>query len=111
MRRLHDCKQPFTLPEAALLKEGFTAEEIPHLHLYDALGCSACNEGYKGRIGVYQVMPITESIGQIILEGGGAAQIANRARTEGIRDLRQSALLKLKNGLSSLSEINRVTKD
>ena len=111
MRRLHDCKQPFILPEAALLKEGFAAEEIPHLHLYDARGCTACNEGYKGRVGVYQVMPITESIGQIILEGGGAAQIANRARTEGIRDLRQSALLKLKNGLSSLTEINRVTKD
>ena len=56
-------------------------------------------------------MPITESIGQIILEGGGAAQIANQARSDGIRDLRQSALLKLKNGLSSLTEINRVTKD
>lgn len=111
MRRLHDCKQPFTLPPAALLAEGFNTEEIARLELYDALGCPSCNDGYKGRVGVYQVMPITDSIARIILEGAGAIQIAVQAQADGISDLRQSALLKLKNGLSSLSEINRVTKD
>ena len=111
MRRLHDCKEPFTLPQAALLAEGFSAEEIPQLELYDAIGCAACNEGYKGRVGVYQVMPINDSISRIILQGAGAIQIAEQARADGIPDLRKSALLKLKNGLSSLTEINRVTKD
>ena len=111
-RRLHDCKKPITLPPAALLAEGFTQADIDAgLQIYDAAGCSGCNEGYKGRTGIYQVMPMTESIQKIILEGGSALQIAEEARRAGVRDLRQSALLKVKQGVLSLAEINRVTKD
>jgi len=110
-RRLHDCKKQHILPPAALLAEGFTAEEIPSLQMFDAVGCSGCNEGYKGRVGVYQVMPLAEDIAKIILAGGNAIQIADAARGAGIRDLRASAVLKLKQGVTSLAEINRVTKD
>jgi len=111
-RRLHDCKKVLTLPGAALLAEGFTQEEIDTgLTLYDAVGCSGCNEGYKGRTGIYQVMPLTERISEIILNGGGSLQVAQAAKQDRIRDLRASALLKVKNGVTSLAEINRVTKD
>jgi type IV pilus assembly protein PilB len=113
-RRLHDCKKPLTpaLPPAALLAEGYTQAEIDAgLQLFDAAGCSGCNDGYKGRTGIYQVMPISEAIAKIILAGGNAIQIAQAARESGVRDLRASALLKAKNGVTSLAEINRVTKD
>ncbi len=111
-RRLHDCKRVLTLPAAALLAEGFKQEEIDGgLTLYDAVGCSGCNEGYKGRTGIYQVMPLTDRISEIILNSGGSLQVAQAAKDDGIRDLRASALLKVKNGVTSLAEINRVTKD
>jgi type IV pilus assembly protein PilB len=111
-RRLHTCKKPLELPEAALLAEGFTKDDIAAgIQLQEAVGCSGCNEGYKGRTGIYQVMPLTESIAKIILSGGTAIQIADQARADGIRDLRASALLKARNGITSLAEINRVTKD
>lgn len=110
-RRLHDCKKPLILPPAALLAEGFTESEIAGLQMFDAVGCSGCNEGYKGRVGIYQVMPISEDIAKIILAGGNAMQIAETARAAGIRDLRASAMLKVKQGVTSLAEINRVTKD
>ena len=111
-RRLHDCKKPMTLPEAALLAEGFSKEDIAKgLHLYDAVGCSGCNDGYKGRVGIYEVMPMNEDIQKIILEGGGAIRIAEAAKQSGVRNLRDSALWKVKQGVTSLSEINRVTKD
>jgi len=111
-RRLHTCKRPLELPAAALLAEGFTQADIDSgMQLQEAVGCSGCNEGYKGRTGIYQVMPITESIAKIILSGGSAIQIAEQAKADGIPDLRASALLKAKNGITSLAEINRVTKD
>ena len=111
-RRLHDCKKPLELPPAALLAEGFTQADIDRgLQIFDAVGCSGCNEGYKGRTGIYQVMPMSESIQKIVLAGGSAMQIAEQARKDGIRDLRASALLKVKQGILSLAEINRVTKD
>jgi type IV pilus assembly protein PilB len=111
-RRLHDCKREVHLPEHALLAEGFTEADIRHgLHLYEAVGCADCNEGYKGRLGIYQCMPMTEEIQKIVLEGGNAMDIAEAAQREGIRDLRQSALLKARNGATSLAEINRVTKE
>ncbi|PKM05697.1 MAG: type IV-A pilus assembly ATPase PilB, partial [Gammaproteobacteria bacterium HGW-Gammaproteobacteria-7] len=111
-RRLHKCKKPVELPATALIAEGFTQEEIDAgLTVYDAIGCDDCNEGYKGRTGIYQVMPMTEAIQKIILEGGTALEIAAAAKETGVRDLRQSALLKVKNGVTSLAEINRVTKD
>ncbi|GHA85013.1 type IV-A pilus assembly ATPase PilB [Cognatilysobacter bugurensis] len=111
-RRLHDCKRPVKLPPAALIAEGFTEAEVAAgVTLYEAVGCSECTEGYKGRTGIYQVMPMTDEIQAIVLNGGNAMQIAQAARQSGIRDLRQSALLKAKNGVTSLAEINRVTKD
>jgi type IV pilus assembly protein PilB len=111
-RRLHDCKRKVELPDHALLAEGFTAEEIhAGLAIYEPVGCSECTEGYKGRTGIYQVMPMSEEIQGIVLAGGNAMAIAEAAKVAGVRDLRQSALLKVKNGVTSLAEINRVTKD
>ena len=111
-RRLHDCKRPQVLPEHALLAEGFTSDEIhAGITLYEAVGCQDCTEGYKGRTGLYQVMPMTEEIQTIVLAGGNVQQITEAAQRSGVRDLRQSALMKVKNGVTSLAEINRVTKD
>jgi type IV pilus assembly protein PilB len=111
-RRLHDCKRAVQLPDPALLAEGFSEDEVKAgLKLYEAVGCADCNEGYKGRLGIYQVMPMSDEIQKIILEGGNALQIAAAAARSGVKDLRKSALLKAKNGVTSLAEINRVTKD
>ena len=111
-RRLHDCKREVHLPEHALLAEGFTAGQIAKgIRLFEPVGCQDCTEGYKGRTGIYQVMPMTEEIQNIVLTGGNALQIAEAAQRSGVRDLRQSALVKAQNGVTSLAEINRVTKD
>ena len=111
-RRLHECKQLMDLPENTLLTEGFSQEEIAAgLEIYAANGCDGCNMGYKGRVGLYEVMPMSEEIQQIVLEGGNAMQIAKVARAAGIDDLHASALLKVKAGVTDLIEINRVTKD
>src|SRR5690606_6863557 len=111
-RRLHDCKKEQELPRGVLLEEGFTEAEIDAgLKIYEAVGCSECTEGYKGRTGIYQVMPMTEEIQAIVLASGNVQQITEAAARTGVRDLRQSALLKVKNGITSLAEINRVTKD
>ena len=96
---------------AAVIAEGFSPEDIPGLQLYDAVGCAVCNEGYKGRTGIYQVMPINDEITKIILKGGNMMDIAVVAKASGVRDLRGSALLKVKQRITSLAEINRVTKD
>ncbi|WP_109124914.1 type IV-A pilus assembly ATPase PilB [Dyella sp. C11] len=111
-RRLHDCKKPIDLPPQTLLDAGFTQEEIDAgLTVYEAGGCDSCNDGYKGRVGIYQVMPMLEEIQKIILQGGNTLQIAEAARKAGVNDLRASALLKVKKGMTSLAEIDRVTKD
>ncbi|HET6603622.1 MAG TPA: type IV-A pilus assembly ATPase PilB [Xanthomonadaceae bacterium] len=111
-RRLHSCKRELKLPEHALHAEGFTEEEIAAgIKIFEPVGCDDCNEGYKGRVGIYQVMPMSEEIQQIVLEGGGAIQITEAAERSGVQDLRRSALLKVKAGVTSLAEINRVTKD
>jgi type IV pilus assembly protein PilB len=106
------CKEPVDIPREALLEEGFTEEEIKAgLKIYGPKGCDQCNEGYKGRVGIYQVMPVTEAIGKIIMEGGNDMDIATQAEKEGVADLRKSGLKKVKDGLTSLEEINRVTKE
>jgi type IV pilus assembly protein PilB len=111
-RRLHDCKRAVQLPEHALLAEGFTADEVhAGITIYEPVGCDDCTEGYKGRVGIYQVMPMTDQIQQIVLAGGNVQQITEAALASGVRDLRRSALDKARQGVTSLAEINRVTKD
>lgn len=112
-RRLcNNCKRRTDLPAHALLAEGFTQAQLDAgIELYEAVGCDECTEGYKGRTGLYQVMPMTDEISTIILAGGNALQIADAAQAIGVNDLRQSALVKAGKGVTSLAEINRVTKD
>jgi len=112
-RRLCEhCKTEDSIPGEALLEEGFTETQVKDgIKLYKAVGCDACDKGYKGRVGIYQVLPISEEIGRIIMQGGNAMDIADQALKEGIADLRQSGLKKAASGVTSLEEINRVTKD
>jgi len=106
------CRKSVDIPREALLEEGFTEAEINKgLKIYGQVGCDQCSGGYKGRVGIYQVMPISEEMGRIIMEGGNALQLAEQAANEGIADLRESGLKKVKDGVTSLDEINRVTKD
>ena len=110
-RRLCDhCKQALDIPAEALLREGFRKEDIDAgLKVYGPKGCGNCTDGYKGRVGIYQVMPVTEAIGRIIMEGGNAISINDQARKEGVWDLRTAGLNKVRNGLTSLEEVNSVT--
>jgi type IV pilus assembly protein PilB len=112
-RRLcSNCKAPKDVPEEALIKEGFSKEDIEAgLTIYAPTGCGSCNDGYKGRVGIYQVLPVTDAIGRIIMEGGNAMQIADQADEEGVWDLRRAGLQKVKDGVTSLEEVNRVTID
>lgn len=112
-RRLCDrCKRKADIPDHALLAEGFTEAEIASgFTVFEPVGCDECTGGYKGRTGVYQVMPMSDEIATIILQGGNAIEIAKAAQVAGVRDLRQSALMKVRKGVTSLAEINRVTKD
>ncbi|MEN8801725.1 MAG: hypothetical protein ABF297_07085 [Thiogranum sp.] len=105
------CKKPVDIPREALLEEGFKEEELDGLTLYSAVGCDQCADGYKGRVGIYQVMPVSEAIGRIIMENGNAMQLGDQASKEGVADLRASGLKKVKDGVTTLEEINRVTKD
>ena len=111
-RRLcEQCKQPETLPDNILISAGFDKEELNQLSLFRAAGCDHCTGGYKGRVGIYQVMPVSEDIRKLILAGGDTLQLAEQANAEGINDLRQSGLEKIRQGVTSLEEIDRVTKD
>jgi type IV pilus assembly protein PilB len=110
-RRLcNSCKQPLDVPKEALLKEGFTEAEIgAGIKLFGPKGCQSCSDGYKGRVGIYQVLPITESIARIILAAGSAVDISAQAAKDGVWDLRRSGLEKVKAGFTSLEEVNSVT--
>ena len=113
-RRLcSNCKKPKDVPREAMLKAGFTEKELDEekFKVYGPVGCDQCNEGYKGRVGIYQVMPVTEAIGKIIMEGGNSMDIAQQAEKEGVKDLRASGRQKVKDGITSLEEILRVTTD
>src|SRR5262245_19944892 len=104
------CKVPLDIPKEALLKEGFTEQDVAHgLKIFAPKGCSNCTDGYKGRVGIYQVLPVTEAIARIILAEGSAVEISDQAAKEGVWDLRRSALEKVKNGMTSLEEVNSVT--
>ena len=110
-RRLCDsCKEVKEIPREALAKEGFTDKELDAgLTIFGPKGCKSCNAGYKGRLGIFQVMEVSEAMGRIIMEGGNAMQIADQAAKEGVIDLRRAGLNKVKDGVTSLEEINRVT--
>ncbi len=105
------CKVVDDIPQEALIEEGFKKADLKNLTIYKAAGCDQCSSGYKGRVGIYQVMPVSEDMGRIIMEGGNAMQLADQAAKEGVADLRQSGLQKVKDGIISLEEVNRVTKD
>ena len=106
------CKAPLDAPRKALLDAGYKADDLDGSWTpYRPVGCSACNNGYKGRVGIYQVMPITEEIQRIILKGGSALDIAQQSMREGVRSLRESGLLKVKQGVTSLEEVLSVTNE
>ncbi|WP_267400707.1 type IV-A pilus assembly ATPase PilB [Pseudomonas sp. GM_Psu_2] len=105
------CKRVHEVPREALLAEGFREEEIGSFTLYQPIGCEDCNAGYRGRVGIYEVVKITPALQQMIMEEGNSIEIAARMRKEGFNDLRRSGLVKAMQGITSLEEINRVTKD
>ena len=106
------CKAPADIPHETLLEAGYKEEEIDGSWVtYRPVGCSACNNGYKGRVGIYQVMPVSEETQRIILRDGSALDIAKQARQEGVRSLRESGLHKAKMGLTSLEEVLAVTNE
>jgi type IV pilus assembly protein PilB len=112
-RKLCTCKMPIEIPDQALLEAGFKEVDLDGTWTpFHGVGCDKCKgSGYKGRVGIYQVMPITEEMQRIILAGGNAMEIADQARREGVSDLRQSGLRKVKAGLTSLEEIVAVTNE
>jgi type IV pilus assembly protein PilB len=111
-RRLcKSCKRPANIPRAELIRNGFKPEQLdaPGAQIMEAVGCDQCDRGYKGRTGIYQVMPFSDAMGRIVMEGGNAMDIADQARKEGIKDLRESALKKVLDGQIDLLEANRCT--
>jgi type IV pilus assembly protein PilB len=111
-RRLCEhCKTPANFPDSMLIATGFKEDEVKTLKIYSAVGCEHCTNGYKGRIGIYQVMSLSDKMRALILEGGNALQLAELAKSEGINDLRASGLNKIRMGITSLEEIDRVTKE
>jgi len=105
------CKKEHDVPRETLLHEGFPEDRIGSFKLYSPAGCENCKNGYKGRVGIYEVVKITPALQRIIMEEGNSIQIAEQARKEGFNDLRTSGLLKAMQGITSLEEVNRVTKD
>jgi len=112
-RKLCSCKKPVDIPEEALLRAGFREDDLDGTwQAFGPVGCELCkNTGYKGRVGIYQVMPISEEMERIIMKNGTAIDLADQAKREGVRDLRQSGILKVKKGLTSLEEIEAVTNE
>lgn len=113
-RRLcKNCKKPITLPRKSLLEIGFTDADLDHTDhvIYEPVGCSECRDGYKGRIGIYEVMKINKDISRIIMEDGNAIDIKDAALKNGFRDLRRSGILKVLQGLTSIQEMMRVTSE
>ncbi len=112
-RRLCSCKRPVSIPEEAMIRAGFAEDELDGTwQTYEPVGCEVCkNTGYKGRVGIYEVMPISEEIERIIMKNGTAIDVADQAQRDGVRNLRQSGLLKVKKGLTSLEEVEAVTNE
>ncbi len=111
-RRLCEhCKVEADFPEKTYLDAGFRSDEIDSLTIYSPVGCEHCNNGYKGRVGIYQVLPISEKMRALILRGGNAMEMAELAKSEGINDLRASGLVKVRQGITSIEEIDRITEE
>jgi len=111
-RRLCEhCKVPANFPDKVLLDAGFKQEELHDLKIFSAVGCEHCTNGYKGRVGVYQVLTLTDKMRSLILNGGNTDQLAECALAEGFNDLRRSGLNKVRMGMTSLEEIDRITKE
>jgi type IV pilus assembly protein PilB len=112
-RRLCDCKQPLEIDKRGLLTAGFREEDLDGSWTpFRPVGCDRCSSsGYKGRVGIYQVMPVTEAMQELILAGGNALQIAQQARAEGVCDLRRSGLVKVMQGMTSIEEVLGVTNE
>jgi type IV pilus assembly protein PilB len=116
-RRLcENCKEQDDIPPNILLQEGFTEEDLRDIRngdatLYKPVGCPNCKRGYKGRVGLFQVMPISEAMARIIMQGGNSYQLADQAALDGVKTMRQSGIAKVKAGITSLEELNRVTKE
>ncbi|MBL1293308.1 MAG: type IV-A pilus assembly ATPase PilB [Thiotrichales bacterium] len=107
-----ECKTPIDIPKEALLKEGFTKDQLKEdFTIYAPKGCDQCTAGYKGRVGIYQVMPITEAMGRLIMEGANSIALGDQAEREGVNDLRKSGLKKIMDGVTSLEEVMRVTTE
>jgi len=107
----NSCKKEIDLPREALLEEGFPADKIGTFKIYGPVGCDNCKGGYKGRVGIYEVVKNTPALARIIMEDGNSIDISTQMRKDGFNDLRTSALLKAMQGVTSLEEVNRVTKD
>ncbi|MPQ71292.1 MULTISPECIES: type IV-A pilus assembly ATPase PilB [unclassified Pseudomonas] len=105
------CKKEIDIPEEALIKEGFPPDKIGTFKIYEPVGCELCNGGYKGRIGIYEVVKNTADLQRLIMAEGNSIEIATQMRKDGFNDLRTSGLQKAMQGLTSLEEVNRVTKD
>ncbi|GGX69430.1 type IV-A pilus assembly ATPase PilB [Saccharospirillum salsuginis] len=106
-----NCKQPAEIPRDVLLKEGFTEDQLKDITVYKPVGCSNCNKGYKGRVGIYEVVRITPAISRIIMEEGNSIDLSKAFDKEGFNSLRKSGLVKVAKGITSLEEVNRVTTD
>ncbi|TVT70992.1 MAG: type IV-A pilus assembly ATPase PilB [Pseudomonas sp.] len=107
----NSCKKEVDLPREALLEEGFPADKIGTFKIYGPVGCDNCKGGYKGRVGIYEVVKNTPALARIIMEDGNSIDISTQMRKDGFNDLRTSALVKAMQGVTSLEEVNRVTKD
>ena len=113
-RRLcSQCKKPADIPKQSLLEMGFTETDLqqPEFQIYEPVGCNECREGYKGRVGIYEVMKVTPEISRIIMEDGNALEIADASARAGFNNLRRSGLIKVMQGVTSLQEVNRVTSE
>jgi type IV pilus assembly protein PilB len=112
-RKLCSCKRPVDIPKEALLRAGFQEEELDGTwQPYGPVGCEICKDtGYKGRAGIYQVMPVSDEMQRIIMKNGTSIDIADQARREGVSDLRESGLRKVKSGITSLAEVESVTNE
>jgi type IV pilus assembly protein PilB len=105
------CAKDVKLPSELLVEEGFTPDEVNSVTIRGPVGCGKCNNGYKGRVGIYECVPITKELSEIIMEGGNSIELSKMARKQGFNDLRRAGLVKVAKGLTSLEEVNRVTKD